>query len=67
MLNSASAASVFVTDTVVSNSAGGIAARNTGAGNVFVSMQRTTLAQNSGFGLKADGAGSRSDLRLCGR
>lgn len=56
-LNSANAARVFVTDTVVSNSAGGIAARNTGAGSVFVSVQRTTLAQNSAFGLKADGSG----------
>jgi hypothetical protein len=56
-LSSASVAHVFVTDTVVSHSAGGIAAKNTGAGNVFVSMQRTTLAQNSGFGLKADGTG----------
>ncbi len=57
-LNSASPASVFVTDTVVSNSIGGIAAKNTGAGIVFLSMQRTTLAQNTGFGLKADGGGA---------
>lgn len=57
-LNSAAAVSVFVTDTVVSNSAGGISAHNAGAGKVFVSMQRTTLAQNSGFGLKADGGGA---------
>jgi hypothetical protein len=57
-LNAATAASVFVTDTVVSNAAGGIAARNAGAGKVFLSMQRTTVAQNSGFGLKADGSGA---------
>ena len=56
-LNTASAARVFVTDTVVSNSAGGINAKNAGAGNVFLSMHRTTLAQNSGIGLKADGTG----------
>jgi hypothetical protein len=56
-LNSASPVRVFVTDTVVSNSVGGIAARNAGAANVFVSMHRTTLTQNSGFGLKADGSG----------
>jgi hypothetical protein len=57
-LNSATAASVFVTDTVVTNSAGGIAARNAGAGKLFVSMQRATLAQHTGFGLKADGSGA---------
>jgi hypothetical protein len=56
-LNSAAAARVFVTDTVVSHSAGGIAARNAAAGGVFLSLQRTTLAQNSSFGLKADGGG----------
>ena len=56
-LTSASPVRVFVTDTVVSNSAGGIAARNTGAGRVFLSVNRTTFAQNSGFGLKADGGG----------
>jgi hypothetical protein len=57
-LNSAAAVSVFVTDVVVSNSAGGIAARNAGAGKVFISMHRTTLSQNSGIGLKADGSGT---------
>lgn len=56
-LSSASPVRVFVTDTVVSNSVGGIAIRNAGAGNVFFSMQKTTLAQNSGFGLKIDGSG----------
>jgi hypothetical protein len=56
-LTSAAPVSVFVTDTVVSNSTGGIAARNAGAGNLFVSVHRTTLTQNSGFGLKADGSG----------
>jgi hypothetical protein len=35
-----------------------IAARNAGAGKVFVSMQRATVVQNSGFGLKADGSGA---------
>jgi hypothetical protein len=54
---SSSATSLFVTDTVVSNSASGIVARNAGTGIVFVSMQRTTLAQNSAFGLKLDGSG----------
>jgi len=56
-LSSASPVRVFVTDTVVSNSVGGIAIRNAGAGNVFFSMQKTTLAQNSSFGLKIDGSG----------
>jgi hypothetical protein len=59
-LTSASPVRVFVTDTVVSNSAGGIAAKNAGAGIVFLSMHRTTLSQNSGFGLKADGGGAGS-------
>jgi hypothetical protein len=56
-LNSSAATRVFVTDTVVSTSAGGIAAHNTGTGNVLAAMQRTTLSQNSDFGLKADGGG----------
>jgi hypothetical protein len=61
-LNSASPARVFVTDTVVSNSVGGIAVRNAGAANVFVSMHRTTLTQNSGFGLRADGGGGAAAI-----
>jgi hypothetical protein len=61
-LSSGAAASVFVTDTVVSNSAGGVAARNAGAGNLFVSLQRTTLSQNSGFGYKADGSGGPGSI-----
>jgi hypothetical protein len=61
-LTSTSPVGVFVTDTVVSNSVGGMAVRNTGAGNVLVSMQRTTLAQNSSFGLKADGGGGAGTI-----
>jgi hypothetical protein len=53
---SSSATSVFLTDTVVSNSTTGIFARNSGTGIVFVSLQRTTLAQNTFFGLKVDGS-----------
>jgi hypothetical protein len=53
---SASATSVFLTDTVVSNSTTGIFARNAGSGLVFVSLLRTTLAQNTFFGLKVDGS-----------
>jgi hypothetical protein len=53
---SASATSVFLTDTVVSNSTTGIFARNAGSGLVFVSLQRTTLTQNTFFGLKVDGS-----------
>jgi hypothetical protein len=55
-LNSAAASSVFVTDTVVSGTAIGIAARNAGSGKVGVSMHRTTLAQN-GVGVKMDAGG----------
>jgi hypothetical protein len=72
-LTSSSATSVFVTDTIVSNSASGIVARNAGTGQVFLSMQRTTLAQNSAFGLKVDGTagsgtivGSVSDSLIAG-
>jgi len=53
---SASATSVFLTDTVVSNSTTGIFARNAGSGLVFVSLLRTSLAQNTFFGLKVDGS-----------
>jgi hypothetical protein len=61
-LTSSSTVGVFVTDTVVTNSVGGIAARNAGAGRVLVSVQRTTLAQNSGFGLKLDGGGGAGPI-----
>jgi len=53
---SSSATSVFLTDTVVSNSTTGIFARNSGTGIMFVSLQRTTLAQNTFYGLKVDGS-----------
>ena len=61
-LTSSSTVGVFVTDTVVTNSVGGIAVRNAGAGRVLVSVQRTTLAQNSGFGLKLDGGGGAGPI-----
>ena len=57
-LNTAANPSVVVTDTVISNSAGGLTARNAGAGLLRVSMQRVTLTQNSNFGLRADGSGA---------
>src|SRR4051812_35723263 len=57
-LNQAGAANVFVTDTTASNSAGGITARNAGAGRINVSVQRSTLTQNTGFGFKAYGSGA---------
>jgi hypothetical protein len=57
-LSSATPVRIFVTDTVVSNSAGGIAVHNSAAGKVFVAMHRTTLAQNSNFGLQTDGSGA---------
>jgi hypothetical protein len=61
-LSSASAVQVFVTDTVVSNSAGGISARTTGAGKISVSVNRTTLTQNSGFGMRVDGTGGAGTI-----
>jgi hypothetical protein len=56
-LNTAAGARVFVTDTTVSDSAGGISAQNTAAGPVFVSVQRSTFALNSGFGVQTKGGG----------
>ena len=56
-MSSAAGARVFVTDSVFSHSAGGITAKTTGAGNVSVEMQRTTLTQNNSFGFRADGTG----------
>ena len=57
-LNQATGAKVFVTDTILSNSAGGITARNTGSGVVILTVQRGSLVQNSSFGLRADGSGA---------
>jgi hypothetical protein len=56
-VNAALPIRVFVTDTAVSNSGGGLIARNAGVANLLVSIHRTTLTQNSGFGLKVDGSG----------
>jgi hypothetical protein len=61
-LSSGSTTSVFVTDTVVTRSVNGIAARTTGSGSVLVSMQRTTLTQNTSNGLKVDGGGGAGAL-----
>jgi hypothetical protein len=63
-LNQAGAAQVFVTDTIASNSAGGLTARNAAAGKITVAAQRTTLVQNTGFGFKADGSGAGTVLGM---
>ena len=57
-LNTAANVGVFVNDTVLSNNAGGLTAKNAGAGVLSVSLQRATLVQNSSFGLRADGSGA---------
>src|SRR5262249_16511605 len=61
-LNTASKVSAFVTDTVVSPNATGIAAKNAGAGTVSVALERTTLAQNSSIGFRADGSGGTAAI-----
>jgi hypothetical protein len=63
-LNQATAAQVFVTDTIASNSAGGVVARNAAAGKVSVAVQRSTLSQNSNAGFKADGSGAGTILGM---
>jgi hypothetical protein len=55
-VNTASPARVIVTASSFSNSAGGVIARNSGAGNLFLSLERVSSAGNSGFGVKADGS-----------
>jgi len=60
--NSATPVRVSVTDTVLSDNAGGLAAKNAGAGGVFLALQRTTMSQNSNFGVKMDGSGNGSVL-----
>jgi hypothetical protein len=60
--NTASPVRVVVTDTTVSNSAGGIAARNASTGRVTVSLHRVTLAKNNSFGFKADGTGGAASI-----
>jgi len=61
-LSTAAATRVFVTDTTATSSAVGISAKNSGAGNLLLSMQRVNLNQNSSFGLKADGGGGTGFL-----
>jgi hypothetical protein len=61
-VNTASPVRVSVTDSVVSNSAGGLVAKNAGAGAVFVALQRTTMSQNTNFGVKMDGSGNGAVL-----
>jgi hypothetical protein len=53
-LNTASAVRVMVTDTIVSNSATGIFAKNAGSGRLTVSAQRVSLLRNSTAGFKGD-------------
>ena len=53
-LNTASAVRVMVTDTIVSNSATGIFAKNAGSGRLSVSAQRVSLLRNSTVGFKGD-------------
>ena len=61
-VNTASKISVFVTDTIVSHNATGIAAKNAGAGTVSVALERTALAQNSSIGFRADGSGGTAAI-----
>jgi hypothetical protein len=61
-LTSASAVRVFVSDTVVSNGSVGVSARNAGAGNLFMSVHRTTLVQNSSIGYRSDGSGGPGSI-----
>jgi parallel beta helix pectate lyase-like protein len=61
-VNTAAAVRVFVTDSVLSNNAGGLVAKNAGAGAVFLALQRTTMSQNSNFGVKMDGSGNGAVL-----
>ena len=66
-LNTAAGIGVFVTDTIVSNSgAGGIAARNAGAGKVFVSMQRVD-PHSKRHRRESGWLGGRTDRRRCVR
>ena len=60
-VNTASAVSVFVTDTRVSTSLVGINARNASTGRVSLSIQRTTATQN-GTGVKIDGSGGAASI-----
>jgi len=61
-VNTASAVSVFVTDSVLSHNATAIAAKNAGTGTVLVTLQRATLVQNSGIGFRADGSGGTAAI-----
>jgi Right handed beta helix region len=61
-VNTAAPVRVFVTDSVLSNNAGGLVAKNAGAGPVFLALQRTTMSQNSNFGVKMDGSGNGAVL-----
>jgi hypothetical protein len=72
-LSAATASHVFVTDTVARNSAVGINARTTGSGKGSVSVVRSTLVQNSSFGMRVEGTGgpgiiigSISDSKIAG-
>jgi hypothetical protein len=60
--NTASTVRVAVIDTVLSNNAGGIAAKNASSGRVTVSAERVSLVKNSSFGFKADGTGGSAAI-----
>jgi hypothetical protein len=61
-VNTASTVRALVKDTTVSNSAGGIAARNASSGKVTVSAERVSLVKNSSFGFKTDGGGGAAPI-----
>jgi hypothetical protein len=48
---------VFVTDSVLSHSTHGLAARTTGAGTVLIAAHRTSFVQNSTAGFRLDATG----------
>jgi len=61
-MTSATPVRVFVSDTIASNSAIGVAVRNVGAGNLFVALERATLVQNSSTGFRSDGGGGPGQI-----
>jgi hypothetical protein len=61
-VNTASPVKVTLSDSTLTNNNNGLSARNAGAGNVFLALNRMNISQNTSAGVRMDGSGAGSVL-----
>jgi len=57
-VNTASPVKVTLSDSTLTNNNNGLSARNAGAGNVFLALNRMNISQNTSAGVRMDGSGA---------